>query len=216
MNQHEFIRHVTAALESDSRVLALFLAGSFGKGTADAYSDVDFLVVMEPEARESFLSSWPRIVEEITHVVFWNHPVRGASLVSAITSAWLRCDVLVIDCSELTQRSQESLTALIDRADLFALLPPRAKRAHPNPARISFLIHEFLRVLGLLAIVAGRGEYIVGVTGAGLLRSHLINLMLAENGVDDTGALHLSRVLANDGRTVCDLPGAVHPSRRAL
>jgi predicted nucleotidyltransferase len=203
MNQQELIRRVTAALESDSRVLALFLAGSFGKGSADTYSDVDFLVVTEPEARENFLSSWPRILEEITHVVFWNHGVRGAPLVNAITAEWLRCDVVVVDHSELTKRSQESLTALIDRANLFTLLPPRSKREAPNPLRTSFLIHEFLRVLGLLAVVAGRGEYLVGVTGAGMLRSHLISLLLEENDMSDTGVLHLSQVLSEEQRIGC-------------
>jgi hypothetical protein len=44
------------------------------------------------------------------------------------------------------------------------------------------LVDEFLRVLGLLDVVVGRGEYFVGTQGVMLLRQHLADLFHAENG----------------------------------
>ena len=41
MNQSLFIERIKTTLQSDLRVRAVFLSGSFGDGTADQYSDVD-------------------------------------------------------------------------------------------------------------------------------------------------------------------------------
>src|SRR5215831_5361332 len=54
------------------------------------------------------------------------------------------------------------------------------------------------------------------VTGAGLLRSHLISLMLEENGVHDAGALHLSRVLTEEQMQIVSALPSPTASRSAV
>lgn len=45
-----------AACQSDPRILAAFLGGSYATGTADEYSDLDFFVIATDEAYDSLLS----------------------------------------------------------------------------------------------------------------------------------------------------------------
>jgi hypothetical protein len=55
----------------------------------------------------------------------------------------------------------------------------------PRPAadaEVVGLIREFIRVLGLAPVVVNRGYYVIGVDGAMLLRTMLVDLMLAERG----------------------------------
>jgi len=51
MDQQTLIARVTAALADDQRIRGLFLSGSFGRGTADQYSDVDFWAVVANRIR---------------------------------------------------------------------------------------------------------------------------------------------------------------------
>ncbi|MFT4163922.1 MAG: hypothetical protein QM650_01610 [Microlunatus sp.] len=82
--------------------------------------------------------------------------------------------------------------------------PPRP----PNPERIASVTVEFLRVLGLLPVVIGREEFVVGQSGVDLLRAILIDLMLEEVKVEDRGgSLHLNRLLSPERqRILTDLP----------
>lgn len=63
-------------------------------------------------------------------------------------------------------------------------------------------------MLGLLPVVIGRGEFVVGQSGVGLLRSMLIDVMLEEVAVEDRGgALHLNQLLpAHRQQVLTDLP----------
>ena len=43
-----------AACQADERVVAAFLGGSYARGTADAYSDLDLCLITTDEAYEDF------------------------------------------------------------------------------------------------------------------------------------------------------------------
>jgi hypothetical protein len=61
---------------------------------------------------------------------------------------------------------------------------------------VARLNREFLRILGLLPVVLGREEYVVGASGAGLARTLLIQLMVEEVAAPGPGgALHLRGLL---------------------
>ncbi len=145
MTQEELIRAARIALESDERVLAAWVGGSFGSGTADEYSDVD-------------LTLCP--------------PVR------------------------LLRRPRSGLRLLFDRIGIHERLPELGVPLRPDPVRVAQLTREFLRCLGLAAVVLGRQEYSVGVTGVGLLRGLLVDLIREELEVEDRrGALKLNSLL---------------------
>ena len=72
------------------------------------------------------------------------------------------------------------------------------------------IVNEFIRVLGLSAVVHGRDDLVVGQTGTDLLRDLLIRIMVLENGPSPRrGVLALGRALTADQRaSLLRLPAA--------
>ena len=215
MNQTALIDGIKRKLKNDQRVRALFLSGSFGCGTADQYSDVDLLLITDHGKQEEFLRSWPDILGSISEIVFWQRPFPAAPLLNAITSDWLRCDLLVFDPDQLRIRGQKSLKVLLDESNLYATLPAEDPMKSSS-SKLMAIVSEFIRVFGLAPVAIGREEYVVAVTGAGLLRSSLIQLFLEENGVRDTGALHLRRLLTSEQMDILEKMPGVHANRQSV
>jgi hypothetical protein len=107
--------------------------------------------------------------------------------------------------------ARDTLKPLADPAGVWASLPASLPAKPLDPAALTALIEEALRILGLLPMALGRGELATGVTGAGLIRQQLIALMILETEPPlPPGALHLARLIsAQDLATVEALPGVV-------
>ena len=210
MDQQNLISRLAGSLRADADLRALFLAGSLGRGDSDQFSDVDLVAVVEPEAQERFAARWRVLLDEITPVVFWWAPRGIKTLVSAITEDWLRCDLFMVPPGSLGGRAKSTLAPLIDQDDLYATLPDDLPAGAPNPKKVQGLIEEFIRILGLLPVVMGRGEHIVAARGAGMLRDLLIDLMIEDAALPGGhGALHLSRLLPpEDMALLASLPPA--------
>jgi hypothetical protein len=209
MQQQALIARITEALNPDPRVRALFLSGSFGNGSADAYSDVDLLAIVEAQEHAGFIEDWKRILAGIEPVVYWN-TLPGGLVVNAVTQDWSRCDMALAVPDPFPPRAQDQVRPLIDRDDLYPRLPKRAQFT-PKPERIAHLINEFIRIMGLLVVAMSREEYLLGVSGVGLLRQMVVDLMIAERKLPDPGGvLHLNRLL--DERQHRDLAMLAVPS----
>lgn len=203
--QDEFITHITRVFGLDQRVSALFLSGSFGRGTADGFSDVDLLLVADPAEHAGLADDWKRHVtafEPIVHA--YQPPFQAVHCV--ITQSWLRADLTIATGDGLRGRTQDGLKPLIDRGNLHATLPARLEARPIDPARVERLTKEFLRVLGLLHVGLGRGEVEnIASDGCYLLRRMLIDLLTIEVNLPDPGGmLHLSRVLDPSRMAVLD------------
>lgn len=216
MQQTDLIDRIAAALNSDKRVRALFLGGSFGRGSADAYSDVDLLAVVPAEAHEPFAADWRGVMESIAPIVHWNR-LPHALVLNAITDTWLRCDLQIVGPDSLAGRGRDRLKPLIDRDGVFATLPATAPHQRVDPGRMRGTITEFIRVLGLLPVADGRREYEVAATGCGLLRRMLTDLLVAEMDLGDTGGiLHLSRVLDAERMALLAALPVAQPNRESV
>jgi hypothetical protein len=217
MPQDELIRAITAALADQAQLRGLFLVGSFGKGTADAFSDIDLLAIVEEAGRAEFPAVWRATLEGITPVVFWNQRPIGGTLINAITEDWTRCDLAIPAEAGLRGQTKDRTRVLIDRGGLYDTLPPHLAYGGPNVGKVTFLISEFIRMMGLLSVGIGRGEYFLGTVGAGMLRDHLASLMVEEATIPDPGGmLHLSRLISPDQmRVLTDLPFP-KPERRSI
>jgi hypothetical protein len=113
-----------------------------------------------------------------------------------ITPEWLRFDVSIGTPEDVLKRSRSTVSSLFDLDGLDAKLGASQGPLQPDATKVQALTTEFLRVLGLLPVVAGRCEYEVGASGVGLLRELLIQLMLQDVAVEDRGgALHLRGLL---------------------
>jgi hypothetical protein len=207
MIKNPFIQDATAIFVGLPQVEALFLGGSHGAGTADAYSDIDLVAVAATD-HAGIAAAWRAGLEALQPVVFWDLRAGRSTLANAITEDWLRVDLLIVAAGDLGARSKAGLKVLIDRAGISEGLPDTLPPARPNPERVGRIIGEFIRVLGLLPVGVGRGEDVLLVKGAGLLRDLLQELMLEDCPLPDRGGvLHPSRLLTADQMAVLrDLP----------
>lgn len=194
-------------LQRDARVLAVFLEGSLAAGTSDPYSDIDWVIVTEH--REPVASLCHGYLAQCAELVYWRRSDGPFLAYSGITAEWLRCDIALLTPQEAKGRSRDSLHVLWDRARVAETLAgaPDADGAHADVER---LIDEFLRGLGLLPVLVGRGEYRLGVASAERLRGHLTALLLEMDAVPGRGsALRLDPFLSAESRGVLDaIPSA--------
>lgn len=195
MTRDELIAAFAAGAEADPRVLALLLGGSLGAGVGDDYSDADLILVLAPEHHAAFLEEVEAWAGEIADPVLWRQVYPGLPLFHAITPGWVRFDVTVTVPHRVIG-ARSSLRPLFDRARVWEALPERLESRAIDPAKLAAMVVEFLRVTGLLVVGMGRGEYVLGITGVGLLRGLLIELMIAETRPPlPPGALHLADIL---------------------
>lgn len=199
--QRALIERAERVLGRDDRVLGVWLVGSFGRGTQDRFSDVDLWVVVGADDADSFCDDWPKISDEISPTVF--RRALGPRVFNHITPDWLRFDVSVGTPDALGSRTRSTAKPVYDPHGLSAELAAPAAPKQPDPARVQSITVEFLRVLGLLPVAIGREEYVVGESGAGLLRQMLIDLMLEDVAVEDRGGvLHLDGLLPADRQQI--------------
>lgn len=217
MNHDEIIRTVSAALADDPRVRALFLSGSFGNGMADAYSDIDFILVAEEGASDDIAALWREAIAQTGEIVLWWDRAPVPVLINAITADWARTDVLILKPSQMSAYAQDIVKPLIDRDGIHASLRGTVAARTLTPRTLKRQVEEFIRILGLLHLAAGREEYINGVLGVFHLRNHLVELMIDETQAPHRGGiLHLNRLLTQEQKAVLTgLPPAI-PERQAM
>ncbi|MFO1184650.1 MAG: nucleotidyltransferase domain-containing protein [Bauldia sp.] len=196
MDQQAVIAALGTLLQPDERIRALFLAGSFGRGTADAFSDVDLLAVAEKPDQEAIAAGWRDQLDAVAPVVHLQRLQRGSMVIHAVLADWTRVDLHIVGRDGMASMAQDKLKTLFDREGLYAGLPLSRPDPGSDPRAVAQTISEFIRVLGLTHVSDGRGEYELGVLGYSLLRRMLADILIAEMGKRDTGGLlHLSRVI---------------------
>ena len=150
----EIARAVAERLSLEEGVRALFLAGSYGAGTQDAWSDLDLVAVAEPGRHRAAAAAFLDATGGVSPLVMRREPPGRGTLVNAITEDWRRCDLVLVAPADFAgqKRARNQLGVLLDRdgfhARLPATLPPRA----PDPTRVAFLVEEFIRVPGFLPV----------------------------------------------------------------
>lgn len=208
---------IAERLEADMRIEALFVGGSFGRGGGDRFSDVDLVAVVPPKHQETVAADWKTVLEAIAPIVFWNDFPRPALIINAVTKEWRRIDLLIIDRPALQARSRDSLKPLFDRPGLYATLPETKTWQGPSKSRVEGLIKEFIRVFGLLPVVIGRGEFLLGQMGVGLLRGMLADLLREEvERADKGGMLNWTKLYSPEQLALIASVPAPEPTREGI
>ncbi len=131
-------------------------------------------------------------VAEIVH-----KQVLFGRIVHAVKEDWGRFDITFVTPAELAPRDAGAHVRLFARdgaaSPTGGVAPVRAASA----GEVEALIREFLRVLGLAPVGFGRADYILLLDGGVLLRTMIVDLMLAENGRarSERGAKRLTQML---------------------
>ena len=87
-HHHQVIMNrFVAACHADERVVAAFLGGSYARGTTDAYSDLDFGLIVTDEAYDDFLTGREAFIRLLGEPVFLeDYHGSGADFVFSIFS----------------------------------------------------------------------------------------------------------------------------------
>ncbi|CAN5445474.1 hypothetical protein BH10ACT10_BH10ACT10_02160 [soil metagenome] len=201
MRQDQLLDRLVEVLRADRRVQAAWLSGSLARDEGDQFSDVDLVVAVDDAERDALLADWDDLAASVAPIVFSNRLDAGPTTVlNHVTDEWLRFDVAVLSPEGVVRtRTASSLRTLFDPTGLHERLRPAGETLQPSGPRIEGLVREFLRVLGLLPVVLGRDELVVGASGSGLLRTMVVQLMLEDTAVEDRGgALRLRGLLPDD------------------
>jgi hypothetical protein len=208
---------IAERLEEDMRIEALFVGGSFGRGAGDRFSDVDLVAVVPGAHQEAVCADWKAVLESIAPVVFWHDFPRPAFITNAVTEDWQRVDLMIIDRSALQARSRDTVKPLFDRPGLYAGLAQTQPWPGPNKGRIEGLIKEFIRIFGLLPVAAGRGEFLLGQMGVGLLRGMLVELLKEEvERADKGGMLNWTKLYSPEQLALIASVPMPEPTREGL
>lgn len=217
MNARKPVQHMGSRLENVQALRALFLSGSYGIGLEDAYSDIDFLAVVEEGGQSAFIEAWRTALTELGEIVLWRERKADTVLINTVLENWLRIDVVIITEAYLADWSKRGLKTLIDHDALAGKLSDAPADVKVNIAQVQFQFEEFIRILGLLPVAIGRQDYVTGVTGIMHLRDLLIKLLIEETGVADRGGnLHLNRLITPEQQELLQALPPLTPTREAV
>lgn len=189
------IEKATDTLARDSRVVAAWLAGSLGRGDADAYSDIDLWVVVRDEDMEAVRKGRRQFVEVLGTPILiseapQNAPPGGAYLLTMYTG---RYGPQHIDWNWLPQSTAAippDVQLLFDHVGLPVAPLPRIERPHGDELAAALtqecaffwamcaVVAKYIarrkryNVLALMDIVTGTGSKIQWLLGEGDLRTY--------------------------------------------
>lgn len=204
---------VAAVLGADRRIRSVWLFGSLGRGGGDAWSDVDLVAEVDEADRAACLTDYRRGQPGMPPVVL--AMALYGRILAATTPEWERFDISFVSPAEFAGMDGGALRRLRGEPTLHPE-PHSDQSDHRAGERVEALVIEFLRILGLLPVAVGRGEWLVAQQGDGLQRRLLIDLMVEENGVPPSargGAKKLNAFLTPEQRAVLEAlrPPAAQP-----
>ena len=168
--QEALIERAQKVLEEDDRIIACWLEGSFARGNADAWSDVDLHVVVADDDAASFLAGRREVVERIAPVLALDDaPLPwGAHLILATLKGPARLDLYLERKSRLndalrfeTPRVLFDRKGIADRVRLTGEIEPLVRK------RLTDLMRTFFFGTMWPARLLGRREWGTLFTNAG-------------------------------------------------
>lgn len=215
-----FVEQATLILRKDERIRLLWLTGSLAAGTADAQSDVDLRVAVRAEDFATIKQWWPELLDQISPTV-WKRRWPGSpdeAILGAITQDYQRFDLVVQSVADTKPRTLAAAQLLFDKDGVAQHMLLTAPTSHDPFANLSFLVEEFIRLLGMLPIVVERNDISIGMEGQLALHSLFISLLLLENGIDrtTTGKRHVDALLTNEQRAVLGQIPSLAPSIESI
>lgn len=215
-----FAEQAASTLREDERVRLLWLTGSLAAGTADTQSDVDLRLAVREEDFATVGQWWPELLDLVAPTV-WKRRWPGAAdeaILGAITTDYLRFDLVVQSVMDTKPRRLEAAQVLFDKDGIAERFPLTTTAPRDPFVHLSFLVEEFIRLLGMLPIVVERNDVPIGMEGQLVLHSLLISVLLLENGIDraTTGKRHVAAYLTAEQRTLLAQVPSLAPTMESL
>ena len=193
---------LTARLQADPRILAGWLEGSFGRGDADAYSDIDLHVLLGADELAGFqpeawlAAIWPLV---LCTTLF------DGRMINALTADGVRID-LWLHGGERAAVQAGKARVLHDPHGVLDFTTPVAKADDQAlAAGLEAQIKEFWRCIALLPVVLGRDEKIVALQGVAIEVGILTNVLIKGYRIErDAGVKKLNAFLPGNTRAAIE------------
>ena len=203
--QARFIDALAAKADADPRVRAAWLEGSFGKGIADRWSDVDAHLLIDSSALEEFQEGVGAWLAEIRPLVLMRQMFDG-KMVNAMTDEALRLDLWLHNgASARVTQGQARVLCTEEGALAWQPDPGGALTPAEAAAELQRAIPEFWRCIAMLPVAAGRGEKLIGAAGNFLIVLLLTDVLSVGSGLrKDRGVKVLNGFLTDEYRQLAE------------
>jgi len=213
--QRALATRLASVLAADARVDSAWLAGSFGCGDGDAWSDIDVIAVVDAEDRAACLAEYAGARNPVGETVLLR--ILFGRIVHAVRPDWERYDIHFVTPEEFRAVDKLRLKPLAG-ANLDG--PPAVEVTwgayEPSREDVVEMTKEFLRIQGLAPTAVERGEWLAGQEGMGHLRKLLLELMIEINGISKAqrgGAKRLNPYLTREQRAAVESIQLPRPDR---
>jgi len=203
--QESFIKALTAAAQTDPRVRAAWLGGSFGKDIADRWSDVDAHLLVDPARIDDFRAGVRPWMESLAPLVLYRL-MFGGEMVNAMTDEGLRVDVwLHAGKSAEVVEGQTRVLFAEEGALVWKPNPGTVLTPAQAAAELERAIPEFWRCIAMLPVALGRDEKLIGAAGNFLILLLLTDTLCVQSGIrKDRGVKALNGFLPPDLRRLAE------------
>lgn len=184
-----FLRRAIAAVRDDDRILALAAAGSLVTGRADAFSDLDLVLPVEPEATESVMAERLAIAGRMGRLLAGftgEHVGEPRLLICLYGSPLLHVDLKFVSLEDAGERSEEPVIVW-QRDGRYAAALEHGAAAFPHP-EAQWIEDRFWVWVHYGAGKIGRGELFEALDFLGFLRLQVLGpLSLHASGARPMG-----------------------------
>lgn len=194
-----YLAQLEPLLHADARIRAAWLGGSFGRGNADRYADIDLHVLVASDELDAVRSALDAAVATVRPLVL-SRWLFNARMFNGLTEDGLRLDLWLHDDAPTLDKRKVRVLLGHDEALRFEDVTVRPDAA-TTQARLAQHMTEFWRCIALLPSVIGRDELIVSVQGLTIEVNHLIDVIILGGEIErDSGVKRLNPFLPDEQR----------------
>lgn len=204
-----YIDALSAKVATDQRIKAAWLEGSFGRGTSDRYSDLDFHFLLREHELPAFRADIEAWLSTIRPLVLCT-PMFEGRMVNALTRDGLRLD-LWFHAGDSMMLDPTKVQVVFTRGDSLHFCQEPASTPLAVAQRLERQTQEFWRCIALLPSVVGRQEFITAFVGLSVETNLVTDLLLTGYGITrDRGVKTLNQFLPPELRQALEAALSLH------
>jgi predicted nucleotidyltransferase len=186
-NHQAVVDKFVNACQADERIVAAFLVGSYVKGKADKYSDLDLYVITTDDAYDDFASTRDSFVHQLGEPLFMeDFDLPG--IVFLIFQDGAEVELSYIPKSQANNIFNEPFQVLLDKENITPGIVASEQEFDQDKQRekLRRLIYWFWHELSHFITALGRGHLWWAQGQLGALRLCCMNLPRLQNNFSDT------------------------------
>jgi hypothetical protein len=192
-----FLKRIAVVTEQDSRLIGLLVGGSHVSGTTDRYSDIDCVLVAEPESYQSVLDDRRAMAAKIgslLHAFTGEHVGEPRLMICLYETPTLHVDYKVVTLDALKDRVEDPMILWARDSRIHDVL--EQSPAHWPRQTPEWFEERFWIWVHYAAMKIGRGELFEALDMFAFLRRRVFGPLLAEQaGLRQYEVRHIERLI---------------------